>query len=139
MKAKWYISSNVERIRKRGSYLEVYIGGLNKPFYIDSRDRSLLKKGQLRYNGNYITLDGENIHRLIKSGPIIHHLNMNKLDNRRDNLHVCRTKKEYAEFHFKRTGDISQFNVKVTDDMLDVLGYEDEEPYSIKDMQNPFL
>lgn len=135
MRPKYYDENNIRRIQKRGSYYDVYINGLDKPFYIDCDDKWLLKKYRLSYNGNYVLGNGVNIHKLIKNGPVIHHINRNKLDNRKDNLEILKSNSEHMKRHFNKTGEMSRGKFTLDQNMIDILAeLEEEEILSLDDL-----
>lgn len=131
MKPRYYDTNNIVRIQKRPRYYEIYIKDLKKPFYIDHDDKWIVKTYKLKYNGNYIIANGKSIHRLIKSGPIIHHINHNKLDNRKENLEVLNDNQEHASKHFKKTGELS-YKYTLDQDDIDILAeLNEDEPISL--------
>ena len=137
MRPKYYDENNIVRIQKRISYYEIYIKGLNKPFYIDHDDKWLLKKYKLTYNGNYILAGSISLHRLIKIGPIVHHINHNKLDNRKCNLEILKTNSEHMTRHFKKTGEMSRSRFTLDQDMIDIMAeLSEDDNYSIEDLCN---
>lgn len=131
MRPKWYDKSNIYRVKKRIFYYSVYIKGHDKPFFIDLEDLKTLKGLRLRYDGNYIQTQKGALHRLICNGPIIHHKNKNKLDNRKVNLEVCKDKKDHYGKHFRK----GNFDFYLKKEEIDPYIYDDDEPYSKADLR----
>lgn len=100
MKPNWYIKNKILYIKKRKNYYEIRTEFNNGALLLDIDDINIIKNGQLGFTGNYFKLNNELLHRLIKKGKIIYHINRNKLDNRKENLEICENKLEHFKKHF---------------------------------------
>lgn len=134
MKPNWYLKNKIKYIKKRKNYYEVHTEFHIKPLLIDLEDKEIIKEGKLGYNSYYFTINGISLHRILKEGHIIHHKNKNKMDNRKENLEICNSRKEHFAKHHNI--DSSKYQLflreKDTDELIDIYSKLDEEEiYSI--------
>jgi len=74
------------------------------PHAVEKRKKQPGSRGYMpRRNGkdeHQIIMEGK-IERKLKRGEIVHHINLDKLDNREENLHLCKGASEHSILHRK--------------------------------------
>ena len=91
--------------------------------YRQSTNKYGYKKSQGKYTVEHREIAEKIIGRDLRSGEVVHHINLDKLDNSESNLYVCKDYSEHASAH-QQLGRIAGELVK-----LGIIGFKDGKYY----------